>query len=465
MMTGKQYRESLRDGRAVYINGKLVDDLNEAPELAGTINKVAGTYDRFSKEADADSINPLLLPPKGHDELANRLPTLQKTDKVLTSTYLSCMALTTAADRIEEAFPEGAARVRAYVEDCRRRDVRIVQCITDSKGDRSLSASKQSDPDQYLRVIERRPDGVVIRGAKLHITGAPLAHEMMVMPTKRMKPGEEDYAIACGVAVNSPGVRVVAAMPTHKVDGHPGDYPASWGNVFPEGFIIFDDVFVPTERIFLDGQVDQSPAFAHSLGLWERLGASSGQVKRAETIVGLAQLIAEANGTEKISHIKDKINDMVLHATMLRAGLEAAVASSTVSPDGRVTPNELFTNATKVMAATNWAVMVRHLHDIAGGSILTVPSMAAFENPELHDDLMKYMSGANGITGEYRARLFHLIRNMTADAAGGWTAVTTVQAGGGIYAQRMVMRKHFDMDRVKELARDMLGEPVTEAVS
>jgi len=281
----------------------------------------------------------------------------------------------------------------------------------------------------------------------------------MVMPTKRMKPGEEDYAIACGVPVNAPGVRVVAAMATHERDGDPRDYPVSWGNVFPEGFVIFDDVFVPNERIFLDGQTEQSAAFAHSLGLWERLGASSGQVKRAETIVGLAQLIAEANGTHRVPHIRDKINDMVLHATMLRACLEAAVAGSKVAPDGRVTPNELFTNATKVMAASNWSLMVRHLHDIAGGSILTVPSMADFDNPDLRDSLMKYMSGAPGISGDYRARLFHLIRNMTADASGGWTAVTTVQAGGGLYAQRLVMRNHFDMERVKGLALDMIGGP------
>lgn len=451
MLRGADYRKSLMDDRSLYFEGRLVDDVNRLPEFKPTLDAIAATYDHFHRP-EPGAVNELTLPPRDQDQLKVRLPAIHEHgDLMLHVTYQSFMSLLTAADGIEEVFPEGAQRVRDYVEECRERDIRLVQCITDSKGDRALPPGRQSDPDQYLRVVERRADGVVIRGAKLHISGAPFAHELMVMPTKRMKPGEEDYAIACGVPVNAPGVRIIATQPSRSPDADRRDLPFNWNRTMPEAFIVFDDVFVPTERIFLDGQTNEAAIFAHSLGLWERLGATSDQVNRAEQLVGLAQLIAEANGTDRVPHIREKINELVLHATMLRAAYEAAMAGSAVSPTGVFAPDELYTNAAKVVAASNWSSMVRHLHDIAGGSAATVPSMADYDHPDLQADLEKYMSGGSGISGEYRMKLFHMIRNLTADAYGGWLAVTTIQAGGGIHAQRLVMRNHYDMDRVKAL--------------
>lgn len=454
MLTGTDYRNSLADGRAVYLRGKRLDDINVVPEFATTIERFARVYDEAYQPGE-DATNPLFSTPRSKAELQARIDELHSADMLVHLTYQSFMALLTAADRLDEVFPTGAQRIRDYVEDCRRRDIRMVQCITDAKGNRSLGPGDQPDPDQYLRIVERRPDGVVIRGAKLHITGAAMAHELMVMPTKRMKPGEEAYAIACGVPVNAPGVKIVSVLPDAEPDQDPRDYPLNWDRMIPEGFVIFDDVFVPNERIFLDGQNEHAAVFAHSLGLWERLGATSGQVKRAEQAVGLAQLIAEANGSDRIPHIMDKISDLILNATMLRAALDAAIVHATETKDGVFAPNELYVNAAKVYAATGWATVVQKLQDIAGGSVVTSPSLKDYDHPELHDLLDKYMSGA-GDSGELRMRLFHLIRNLTADGFGAWLAVTTIHAGGGIYAQRFVMRMHFDMESAKAKALEML---------
>ncbi|GAA5035584.1 4-hydroxyphenylacetate 3-hydroxylase N-terminal domain-containing protein [Microbacterium fluvii] len=456
MLNGEGYRASLDDGRSVYIRGERIENMARYAPVAATIDRIARTYDRGYDPAPG-ATNPLLAAPRSAEEFRERLAQLHGEDLMLHVTYQSLMALLTAAGRIEQDFPEGAARVRAYVEDCRRRDVRMVQCITDSKGDRSRSAGAQTDPDQYLHVVERRDDGVVIRGAKLHISGAAIAHELMVMPTKRMKPGEEEYAVACGVAVNTPGVKIVSTMPDQPGDADPREFPLSWDRVLPEALIVFDDVFVPNERIFLDGHVASSAAFAHSLGLWERLSATGGQVRRAEQAVGLAQLIAEANGTERIPHIRDKVNDLVLHATLLRATFDAALVKSREDSDGILIPDELNTNAAKVLAGEGWAAVVARLVDIAGGSTMTAPSPLDFDHPDVAEHLDKYMSGVDGISGIYRARLFHLIKNMTADGFGGWLNVTTIHAGGGLYAQRLVMRKHFDMDSAKATALALLG--------
>jgi 4-hydroxybutyryl-CoA dehydratase/vinylacetyl-CoA-Delta-isomerase len=370
--------------------------------------------------------------------------------------YTSIMTLATAAGRLAATNPQYVDRINAFTESAQNADIRITQCITDAKGDRSLSPARQSDPDAYVRVVDRSADGVVIRGAKLHITAASFGHELMTIPTKAMKPGEEDYAIAAMIPVNAPGVKIINTTyaPRHPDPRH---FPVSGSESFPEGFVIFDDVFVPTERIFLDGEVEHAALFAHSLGLWERLGGLSSMADGADVMVGFAQLIAEANGLARVGHIKEKISEMIIHATVVRACLEAALTHAETGVFGAVFPNELYTNAGKYTGAAAYNLMVRHLHDIAGAAVVTAPSLLDLENPEVGELARKYMSTGPGVDGEYRTRLFHTIRDLTADSYGGWKQVTNVQAGGGLYAQRIVTRKHYDMDAAKQAALQVAG--------
>jgi 4-hydroxybutyryl-CoA dehydratase/vinylacetyl-CoA-Delta-isomerase len=233
----------------------------------------------------------------------------------------------------------------------------------------------------------------------------------------------------------------------------------------PDCFVIFDDVFVPHERVFLDGQIEFSAAFAHALGLWERTGGVAVMAREADVLVGLAQLIAEANGLHRVEHIKEKISELVIYATLIRAGLEAAITNAHTTEDGFVFPDELYMNAAKYHGAAQYGLMVRHLHDIAGGAVLTAPTIADLEHPDLGRFVAKYMTAHPGVSGEERIRLFHAIRDLTADAFGGWHLVTNVQSGGGLYAQRNVTRKHYDMERAKALARHAAGLEDRSAVA
>jgi 4-hydroxybutyryl-CoA dehydratase/vinylacetyl-CoA-Delta-isomerase len=366
------------------------------------------------------------------------------------------MTLIVASSRIESAAPEYIPRINTYIKKALEDDIRITECITDAKGNRSQAPAKQDDPDAYVRVVRRTPDGVVVRGAKLHISAAALGHHLMVMPTKTMKPGEEDYAIACAIPVNAPGVHITNTT-YHPSGGDDRDFPVSSKKSVPDSMCIFDDVFVPNEHVFLDGPVEHAAVFAHSLGLWERLGGTAFMVEQADELVGLAQLIAEANGTHRISHVREKIDEMIIHATLLRAGLEAALLHAHATPEGYYYPDDMYTNVTKYQGATQFSRMVRHLHDIAGGAVLTAPSMADFDNGTLRPFLEKYMSTGKDVGGEYRTRLFHAIRDTTADAYGGWHHVTNIQSGGGLFAQRLVTRRHYDMDRAKHLAFKAAG--------
>jgi 4-hydroxybutyryl-CoA dehydratase/vinylacetyl-CoA-Delta-isomerase len=279
-----------------------------------------------------------------------------------------------------------------------------------------------------------------------------------VIPTKAMKPGEEDYAIACAVPVNAPGVSIVNVLNAAAPEGSdPRDFPFAYQRAVPQGFVIFDDVFVPQERIFLDGEVKQAATFAHSLGLWVRTSSMISMCDAFDVIVGLAQLIAEANGLERVEHIKIKISEMVIHATLLRATLEASMMHAAKLDSGVLAPSEIYTNAGKYHGAANYMVMVRHLLDIAGGSAITAPSMRDLENADIGHLVRKYMSTKQSIDGAYRTRLFHAVHDLTTSAQGGARYAGLLLAGGGLYAQNIVTRMRYDMDRAKQMAFDAMG--------
>lgn len=455
MLTGEQYRETLRDGRLTYFEGGRIDDLPSHPLLGQTVDFTAVGYDKYY-DPSPTATSPLLGVPRSADDLRELIPMLHDAGMMAHVTSTSIQTLKTAAGRMAGVKPDYIDRMNGYIEDAQRADVRITQCITDAKGDRSLPPAKQDDADAYVHVVDRQRDGVVIRGAKLHITGASFGHDLLTIPTKAMKPGEEEWSIGCVVPVNAEGVKIINTTyaPRHT---DPRSFPVSSRYHYPEGFVIFDDVFVPTDRVFLDGETAFAAVFAHSLGLWERLGGLSAFVSEADQLVGLAQLVAEANGLAGISHIKEKISEMIIHATLIRASLEAAISNCNIGPEGAAFPNELYVNAGKFHAAANYNQMVRHLHDIAGGAVLTSPAPADFENAEVGDLARKYMATSRAVDGEYRAMLMHAIRDLTADAYGGWKFVTNLQAGGGLYAQRIVTRRHYDLDGAKRQALASIG--------
>ncbi|MFV0259532.1 MAG: 4-hydroxyphenylacetate 3-hydroxylase N-terminal domain-containing protein, partial [Acidimicrobiales bacterium] len=345
MLTGRQYKDSLNDGRRTYFEGERIEDLPGHPILGQTAEFTARAYDKHYDPAP-DAVSPLLGVPTSADDLRALIPMLHDAGMMAHVTSTSIQTLKTAAGRMTETNPAYLDRIAGYINDAQRGDVRITQCITDAKGDRSRPPAKQDDLDAYVRVVDRQRDGVVIRGAKLHITGASFGHDLLTIPTKAMKPGEEDWAIGCVVPVNAEGVKIINTTYAPRHDDNRA-FPVSGHYHYPEGFVIFDDVFVPHERVFLDGETAFAAVFAHSLGLWERLGGLSAFVEEADQLVGLAQLVAEANGTAGISHVREKISEMMIHATLIRSALEAAITNCQVGPEGAAFPSELFVNAGK----------------------------------------------------------------------------------------------------------------------
>lgn len=455
MMTGDEYRASLRDGRASFIEGERVEDPANHPLLKTTVDVAAEVYDRlYSPEPDA--YNPIYMLPRSKEEQAERMEALKGgLDMTATTSATSIMALVTSAPDLARLNPEYKERIYDFLDYVRKHDLRCAETVTDAKGNRKLRPGEQHDPDLYVRVVDRNADGVFITGCKMHISGAAVHHELVVLPTKAMRPGEEEYAIACSVPANAPGVTIInSTYAPQDVDLR--DYPVSGSVNSPEGYVVFDNVFVPNERVFLDGEVEQAATLAYNLGLWERAGGVPHKREAEDRMVGLASLLAEANGVADEPHIHDKLSTLMIFATMCRAGHEAAWANATTDEDGNLMPATLFISATKYYRNELNDRMIDILHDIAGTMVTNAPSMADFDNPDLRPSIEALLD-TPGFTAEERLKLYHYIRDTTADAYGGWASVTGKQAGGGQYAQRIVTMRNYDLERARDIARRTVG--------
>jgi 4-hydroxybutyryl-CoA dehydratase/vinylacetyl-CoA-Delta-isomerase len=456
MMTGAQYKESLKDGRLTYIDGDQVTDPANHPLLKTAVDVAARVYDSFYS-ADPGAANPAYIIPRSIDEYRDRARRLSQgvTDMTLGTTGVTLLALTSAAAKLGAVNPAYSERIYRYVDYCREHDLRCAEVITDSKGHRKKRPNKQSDPDFYVHVVDRNADGVFITGAKMHISASSIEHELVIMPTKAMYPGEEDYAIACAVPVNARGVSIIDMTYAPRAEDV-RHYPVSGKVNCPEGFVIFDNVFVPYERVFLDGETAHAATLAHSLGLWERAAGLGDAGESADREVGMAALLAEANGRGDDPRIKDQLASLVVYATMCRAAGDAAMVNATKTDDGNMLPSPLFVSALKYFKSEFRARLLDIQHDIAGDLLVNAPTVGDFEHPDLHAGLSAAFE-VPGFSAEDRLRLFHYVRDTTADAYGGWAFVTGQLAGGGQHAQRIVTMRQYDMEHAKKIARRAVG--------
>jgi 4-hydroxybutyryl-CoA dehydratase/vinylacetyl-CoA-Delta-isomerase len=256
--------------------------------------------------------------------------------------------------------------------------------------------------------------------------------------------------------VNTPGVKIINRN-FAPAELNAFDYPASSHHSMPEGFVIFDDVFVPWDRVFLAGEVQLASKLAQSLGLWERTGGVIGAVETSELFVGLAQLVTEMQGKENDAVAQASIAELITYAQMLKMSLDYACRHYEKTESGMVYPNTLAINAAKYYYAANYHQTVKYLHDLSGGLVLTLPGEADLRNPESGKYIRKYLHTKQSVDVEQRMRVYNLIRDLTADAYGGWHFVVALQAGGGLPAQRFMMNRTYDIKGAKEKALRAAG--------
>lgn len=466
LKTPEEYVQSLRDGRVLYWDGERIDDIAAHPKFRIPLAVASHDYDYGDParrevmsyvDEDGERAHRVFQIPRSEADLEKRIELMHEMSIVggVTGVF---MALMSVKDAVAEVNPQYAANIERMYRHVRDNDLRAAEVITDPKGDRSRRAHEQDDPDLYVRIVSRNDDGIVVRGAKLHITAAALVHELVVMPTKGMRQDETDYAVSFSIPVNAPGVSIInRSFAAPELNAF--DYPASGHHSMPEGFVVFDDVFVPWDRVFLAGEVQLASRLAQSLGLWERTGGLVGSVGTSRLFVGLAQLVTEMQGKERDAICQNTIAELICYAEMLRMSLDYACKHYETTPSGMIHPNALAVNAAKYYYAANYHDAVKKLHDLAGGLVLTLPSEADLRNEASGRYIRKYLATKPSVDVETRMRVYNLIRDLTADAYGGWHLVVALQAGGGLSAQRVMMNRIYDMAGAKAAALAAAGVP------
>ncbi|MBI5829139.1 MAG: 4-hydroxybutyryl-CoA dehydratase [Chloroflexi bacterium] len=473
LRTSEQYLASLRDGRAVYMLGQRVEDVTTHPVLGVCARHSALEYDlaqdpaladltRAALETTGEIVSRFYQLPRTPEDLLKRRDLIEHGSQVglsmplfikeigsdsLNALHIVCEAL----DR--DRGTTYSARVAAYRAHCATNDLALAGAITDVKGDRSKRPSEQARPDYYVRIVERRSDGIVISGAKTNITAAPYVNEYIVVPTRAMGPGDEAFAVSCAVPVNAQGVRVIARPDRAKSEF---DFPLSARHFHVEGTIIFDQVFVPWEKVFLAGEWQYAGAVADACATWHRFAGLAYKGPGADLLLGMAQLIAEYNGVANASHIRAKIVGLIQYAESIRVFGRAAARDCEYFA-GLACPNALLANMGKYIFASGYHEAVRAVQEIAGGATVTAPSSRDFENPETREYVERYFGGVEGVSTENRLRAFKLIMDMTAsEYAGNWL-LATLHGEGSLEAQRLSMFRQYDVKRCVELARQAAG--------
>jgi 4-hydroxybutyryl-CoA dehydratase/vinylacetyl-CoA-Delta-isomerase len=440
MLTGDQYRASIRDGRAAYIDGTRVDDVTANKLLKVSVDWVARTYDA-SYSKDPSKRNPMYALPASAADLRAQMAFLAASDFTAATTAGS-MTLREILPELGKIEPKYRERLERFLDRCRNDDRRVASAVEDGG---VVAAAK-------VKVVERREDGIVLRGAKRHVLGASVVHELLVVPSGEVAADDPNAAVACAIAPNAKGLKIVniTSAPRAEDDRH---YPVSREFSVPDCYVILENVFVPNERVFLCGETEFAGTIVDTLGIWERARSASDMADRAELVLGLAQTIAEMNGVEKIEHIRNKLSMITVWASMCRAGWDRALANAKTTASGTCRPDDSAVYATKAYGGERYNDMLSYLHDISGALVLTVPATADYDNQATHKYMEKYLRTMPGVTGEDRMKIFHLIRDISADQYGGWKKVTEQMIGGGLIASRMNALDHYPLEHVKANAR------------
>ncbi len=471
--TPEEYRQSLRDGRRVYIFGEKVDDVTTHPVLKIGTETAAGDYvlteskdpairDLFVAQhpETGEPISRYFTIPKTPDDIDKRLQMVGQSIRLTGGLPFGkdigtdCLnAIMATAERMGK--PEYKERARDYLEHLRKNDLMLCGAVTDVKGDRSKVPSQQAHPDYYLHVVDQNKDGIIVKGAKIHITGAPAANEILVVPTRQMREKEAEYSVAFAVPANAEGVTFICRP--GRGERSPAEFPQGRPvRGLVEAMIVFDNVFVPWERVFMCGEWQYSMLLAYTFATYHRFTAVAYKIPAVEALAGCAVAMAEANGVERAGHIRAKVVEVAAYVETLKALAHAAVKSPVYYGEICV-PSPLITNMAKLHFARNYHEIMKLVQDISGGIIATSPTYLDWQNPDIHDYLEHYLGASPKYTTEERLRLIQFTHNLVASTESAYMEIVTVHGEGSMEAQRMMIYAESPLKEYRDLALRAAG--------
>ncbi len=468
LRTAAQFLAGLRDSREVYYRGERVASVVDHPELGVAARHAAIDFqlaenpkyrDLAVQREGADEYSSYFRVPRDSRDLLSRIKLIEVgTAEGATLVLLikeigtdALFALKRVLARGGEA--KGLERVEKFYRHCRDNDLAMAVAQTDAKGDRSKRPSQQSDPDLYVRVVEKRADGIVVSGAKVHTSCTPYVDEVIVLPSRSMGAGDEAWSLAFAVPVATPGLRLYASDYLHGTDD-PFTRPVSTKHKMIETLTVFENVFVPWERVFFLERPDLAGAAALTFVEFHRLTAVSYKLPLLDALVGAGIAIAKANGIDRAGHVREKLTWLAGYTETVRGLAELAAIKCKVE-HGIAYPDVLTTNLAKWTFARDFHRAIETVQDLAGGLLVTGPGGADWSSTAVKPVLEKYLPGA--WPADRRMAVMNLISDLTTRVYGGYQAVLAVHAEGSIEAEKMALFRAYDPSRAISLAMRLAG--------
>jgi len=461
--TAPEYLASLRarDLR-LFVDGERVADPVSHPKVRPSINAVAMTYAlaHSAEHAELASARSELVGARVNrfTHLFRDATDLQKKlalQRVLGRLTGTCFQRCVGMDGINALFlttwgvsEEKHSRFLRWLEHVQREDLVVCGAMTDPKGDRRKRPAEQ--PEAFLRVVERRSDGVVLRGAKMHQTGAANSHQILVMPGLGMREGEEEFAIAAAMPVDAPGVTMVLGrQPSDERKGGPDAGNARFGG--QECVVLFEDVFVPWEHVFLDGDLAASGELVDAFAGYHRASYGGCKPGNLDVLIGAASLLTEKHGIRKASHVRDKLVEMA-HLTETVHGLGVAASTKGTRHEAGVWQvDPVLANVCKHHVTSLPYEVVRIAEDLAGGLVATLPSIADLEHPEIGESLGVAVGDVE------RAKTLRLVEYMSYGSGSVPLRIECMHGAGSPQAQRIVIERSYDWASRVQQARVLAG--------
>jgi len=477
MMTPEQYEESLRRlGLVVYMFGERVKNVVDNPVIRPSMNAVAKTYELAHRPEHEDimtstshitgkKINRFTHIHQGIEDLVKKSKMGRLLGRETGCCFQRCVgmdalnALSIITYDIDAKYgTEYYKRFLKYLEYVQEKDFTCDGAMTDPKGDRSLPPHRQPDPDQFMHVVEERDDGIVVRGAKAHQTGAVNSHEIIVMPTLSMKEEDSAYALSFALPSDSQGIIYIMgrqSCDTRKLEGGNMDQ----GNLLfggHEALVVFDNVFVPWDRVFMYKEYDFAGKLVETFASYHRQSYAC-KVGVGDILIGAAQTVAEYNGVARASHIKDKIVEMNHLNETLYCGCIACATEGHKEQSGTYGVNTLLANVHKQNVTRFPYEISRLAQDIAGGLVVTMPSEKDLRSPETGKWLEKYFKTNPDFSTEDRMRILRLIENLTLGTAAVGYLTESMHGAGSPQAQRIMISRSVNLKQKQKAAKKLCG--------
>ncbi len=475
MMTRDEYIESLRKlDLKVYFMGERIKNPVDHPMIRPSLNSLAMSYKlaempehkelmTAKSHLTGHTINRFCHIHQSPQDLVNKVKMQRLLGQETASCFQRCVGMDAFNAIYSTTFEMDKALGTDYFERFKKwlimvqdKDLVVDGAMTDPKGDRSKGPSDQPDPDLYLHVVEKRPDGIVVCGAKAHQTGAVNSHEHLIMPTCSMREADKDYAVCFAIEGDAPGVSMIygrQSCDTRKLEqGADIDLGNSqFGG--HEALVIFDHVFVPNERVFMCQEYQFAGMLVERFAGYHRQSYGGCKVGVGDVLIGAAALAADYNGVPKASHIKDKLIEMIhLNETLYACGI-ACSAEGKATESGAYLIDLLLANVCKQNVTRLPYEIARLAEDIAGGLMVTMPAEQDLRHPELGPIVRKYLQGATGSDTENRMRVLRLIENITLGTAAVGYRTESLHGAGSPQAQRIMISRQGDIEGKKKLAR------------